>query len=74
MRPFDLNKLRDFAASTGISLRVEFSEASDEYEVEVHSPAPEECLYMKRCPSVEYFILEWNKQIERYVQEKISND
>lgn len=61
---YDLNKLLKFAQDNGVSINIEYSESSDELTIETVSPAPIECLYMKRCSDIDYFITQWNLQIK----------
>ncbi len=57
---FDLNRLLSWAQARGVSFHLTYSEAPDELEIQVHSPAKTEEFYMKRVPNIEYFIQAWN--------------
>lgn len=61
---FDLNKLLQFCREKSISFECSYSESSNELELNVYSAAPNERMYMKRVPSIDYFINAWLKKVE----------
>lgn len=60
---YDLNLLINFAQENAVSFTASYWEASDELELQIHSAAKAEEFYMKRVPSIEYFIEAWNMHI-----------
>lgn len=55
----ELSKFHRWCRWHGLSYVLNYSEASDELETEVQSPAPVERLYMKRTPGLQYFMDAW---------------
>jgi hypothetical protein len=62
---FDLNKLLAFAKQNGVSISIYYWESSNELEIEVTSAAQSERFYMKRVPTVDYFIEKWNEHVSK---------
>jgi len=61
---YNLNKLYDFARQNAVSFSLYYSEASDELELQIHSVAKAEEFYMKRVPSIDYFIEKWFEHVQ----------
>lgn len=67
---YSWDRLKDFADSNGVSVSINYWEASGELELRVSSAAEVENFYMKRAVSVPYFIEQWHKKIYEWQKEQ----
>lgn len=62
IREYELDKLLSFCRDRALSFEANYSESSDELELRVGGAGTAEYLYMKRVPSISYFISIWEEQ------------
>lgn len=54
---YDLNKFLDYCKENELSFSLRYSEGSDLLEeIEIISPGKSECFYMKRAPTIDFFL------------------
>lgn len=61
INPDDLPEFHRWCQKHGLSYEIFFMESSEETEVEVISAAPVECLFVKRCHDLKWFMDKWEK-------------
>lgn len=69
-RPFDLNKLRDWASDHGISISITYWDGDDTYEIETYSASDDECFKLKRCYDPDFFIKLWTENLQSRINKR----